>query len=89
MNRSVPGLKLAEWSRQLGLRIAAGPTNAFVQQKRLARESMQMGFGAVLESEARLQAELVQMPEYAEGLAGFIEKRRPDFRSLRPQPKSR
>jgi len=89
VNRSVPGLKLAEWSNQLGLRIAAGPTNAFVQQKRLARESMQMGFGAVLESEARLQAELVQMPEYAEGLAGFIEKRRPDFRSLRPQPKSR
>jgi 2-(1,2-epoxy-1,2-dihydrophenyl)acetyl-CoA isomerase len=85
VNRSMPGLKLLEWSRQLGLRIAAGPTNAFVRQKQLARQSMDMGFEQVLEAEAKLQGELVRMPEYREGLAAFLQKRRPDFRALRDQ----
>ncbi len=82
VNRSVPGLKLGPWSEQMGLRIAAGPTNAYVQQKRLARRALGMGFAEVLEQEARLQADLVTKPEYEEGLKAFMQKRRPDFRSV-------
>ena len=82
VNRSVPGLKLGPWSEQLGLRIAAGPTNAFVEQKQLARRALAMSFAQVLDEEAKLQDRLVKKPEYEEGLKAFMQKRRPDFRSL-------
>lgn len=82
VNRSVPGLKLGPWSEQLGLRIAAGPTNAFMEQKQLARRALTMSFAHVLDEEARLQDRLVKKPEYEEGLKAFMQKRRPDFRSL-------
>lgn len=83
VNRSVPGLKLLEWSTQLGKRIAAGPTTAFTEQKALARRALSMSLPEVFDAEARLQARLVRMPEYAEGLAAFAGKRRPNFRALR------
>jgi 2-(1,2-epoxy-1,2-dihydrophenyl)acetyl-CoA isomerase len=80
VNRSVPGTKLAEWTHQLGCKLAAGPTNAFVGQKRLIRQSENLSYSEVLEAEARLQADLVRRPEYAEGLAAFKQKRQPNFR---------
>jgi 2-(1,2-epoxy-1,2-dihydrophenyl)acetyl-CoA isomerase len=81
VNRSVPGSKLAEWTHQLGCKLAAGPTNAFVGQKRLVRQSESLSYAEVLDAEARLQADLVRRPEYAEGLAAFKQKRKPDFRN--------
>lgn len=83
VNRSVPGAKLREWTTALGKRIAAGPTNAFAGQKALMQRALALDYDTCMEDEARLQASLVGKPEYAEGLAAFFEKRRPDFRKTR------
>jgi len=83
VNRSVPGLKLREWATTLGKRIAAGPLRAYMGQKALMRRSPTLEYPVAMDQEARLQASLVGGPEYAEGLAAFREKRRPDFAKAR------
>jgi len=82
-NRSVPGLKLREWTTALGKRIAAGPLRAYMGQKALMRRSPTLDYATAMDQEARLQASLVGGAEYAEGLAAFRAKRRPDFAKVR------
>lgn len=82
-SRSVPGLKLREWTTALGKRIAAGPLRAYMGQKALMRRSPGLDYAGAMDQEARLQASLVGGPEYAEGLAAFRGKRRPDFAKVR------
>ena len=79
VNRSVAGSRLMAVAHGLGERIAAGPTLAFRRQKDLLRRAASMSWADVNEAEARLQAELVQTADYAEGLAAFNEKRAPRF----------
>lgn len=83
VNRSVPGARLRDRAVELGKRIAAGPTAAFMGQKALMKRSPGLGYADCMDEEARLQASLVGAPEYEEGLAAFKEKRRPDFKKLR------
>jgi 2-(1,2-epoxy-1,2-dihydrophenyl)acetyl-CoA isomerase len=82
VSRSVPGTKLVEWMEALGKRIAAGPARAFKGQKALMRRSLTLSYPDAMLQEAELQASLVGGPEYAEGLAAFREKRRPNFGRL-------
>jgi 2-(1,2-epoxy-1,2-dihydrophenyl)acetyl-CoA isomerase len=82
VNRSVPGAKLREWATALGKRIAAGPTNAYAGQKALMQRAGALDYPTCMDEEAKLQASLVGQREYAEGLAAFRGKRRPDFRKL-------
>ena len=81
VNHSYAGAVLGERAKALGRRIAAGSLRAHMGQKELMRRSLSMGYGEVCEAEAELQNSLMGSPEYAEGLAAFREKRRPDFRS--------
>jgi 2-(1,2-epoxy-1,2-dihydrophenyl)acetyl-CoA isomerase len=79
VNRSVAGSRLLSVALGMAAGIAAGPTLAFRRQKDLLRRSEAMSWADVNEAEARMQAELVQTDDYAEGLAAFNEKRRPRF----------
>lgn len=81
VNRAVPDAVLASTARALAQRIADGPATAYVRQKALVRQSRALDFAAVLAAEAALQGELSHTADYAEGLAAFQAKRRPDFRS--------
>lgn len=83
VNHSYAGRVLRERATELGRRIAGGPLEAYIGQKALMRKSLDMSYDDVCEAEAELQASLMGSAEYAEGLAAFNEKRRPDFRSAR------
>lgn len=81
VNRAMPDAVLASAARRLARRIADGPITAYAGQKALLRQSETMDFAAVLTAEARLQGALSHTVDYAEGLAAFQQKRRPDFRA--------
>ena len=79
VNRSVAGSRLLAVATAMAQRIAAGPTLAFRRQKALLRQAADLTWAEVNEAEAHLQAELVQTDDYREGLAAFVDKRRPRF----------
>ncbi len=81
VNRSVAGSRLMAVTMAMAERIANGPTLAFRGQKALLRRSEGSSWEEINEAEARLQAELVQTDDYAEGLAAFNEKRPPGSRA--------
>ena len=60
-------------------RLAAGPTVALGNMKRALRTGSLRGLADQLELEARLQQEQATTSDYAEGVAAFKEKRRPEF----------
>ncbi len=61
-------------------RLAAGPTGAYGAVKRLLRASATNGLETQMELEARTIADLSLRHDGVEGIAAFVEKRRPDFR---------
>ncbi|HZQ03189.1 MAG TPA: DUF4389 domain-containing protein [Gaiellaceae bacterium] len=58
---------------------AAMPTRAVWQTKRLLDRAVSSELEQQLELEAATQAELVWTPDFAEGVAAFLEKREPAF----------
>jgi 2-(1,2-epoxy-1,2-dihydrophenyl)acetyl-CoA isomerase len=86
VNRSVPGTRLRPRALELARRIARGPVNAFIAEKEFTRRASGLDYDAVCAEEATLQDSLMGSPEYAEGLAGFSEKRAPDFRGIALRP---
>lgn len=87
-NRVVPDGVLKSSTKALAIRIAGGPLAAYVGQKELVRRSADLTHKQVLHHEARLQGALSTTPEYAEGIAAFQSKRRPDFRAAAKGNKS-
>jgi 2-(1,2-epoxy-1,2-dihydrophenyl)acetyl-CoA isomerase len=63
----------------LGNRLAAGPTQAFGSVKRLLRASATSTLAEQLEAEAAEIAYNAAQPDGHEGIAAFVEKRRPRF----------
>ncbi|MFC7356554.1 enoyl-CoA hydratase-related protein [Jejudonia soesokkakensis] len=56
------------------------PTKALGLTKRLLNESMSNGLEEQLALESKLQIESAGTEDYAEGVAAFVEKRRPEFK---------
>lgn len=79
VNRAVPDAVLTSAAQRLARRIADGPTIAYARQKALVRQSHALDLAAILAAEAALQGELSRTADYAEGLAAFEAKRRPNF----------
>jgi 2-(1,2-epoxy-1,2-dihydrophenyl)acetyl-CoA isomerase len=65
---------------QLALKLANMPTKALGMIKELFNKSMANTLEAQLALESKLQIEAAQSEDYAEGVAAFIEKRKPEFK---------
>ena len=65
---------------ELAARLAAGPTQAFLNTKRLVTRELDMDLASSLELEAMTQAHLMSGQDFAEFLAAFSEKRPPQWK---------
>ncbi len=81
VNRSVAGGDLLRRTRDLARQVAAGPTSAFRESKRLVRRLLDenVAFTDVLAAEAEAQGRTSRGHDYREGIGAFQEKRRPTF----------
>jgi 2-(1,2-epoxy-1,2-dihydrophenyl)acetyl-CoA isomerase len=68
----------AQWKARAAA-LAEGPTAALAALKAALRASPQNGLDAQLALEARLQGERGASPDFREGVAAFLEKRKPRF----------
>ena len=80
VNRVVPAAALAEETRRLAERIAAGPPLALRLAKRLVNRAAASDLPDALDAEAAAQAITVTSEDHQEGLQAFFEKRAPRFR---------
>lgn len=80
-SRAVPADDLQEFTRAAAVKAASGPTQAFLESKRLldAVAEAHLGPRAALAAESAAQVRLSRTPDYAEGFRSFQEKRRPVF----------
>jgi 2-(1,2-epoxy-1,2-dihydrophenyl)acetyl-CoA isomerase len=80
VTRVVPDDELAAEGDKLAARLAAGPTQALGEAKRLLWDGLGRGVYDCLPDEARTVSELSGSADAREGLAAVIEKRRPEYR---------
>lgn len=78
-SRAVPADELLPFTRERVARVAAGPTRALVESRRLIGRLRDERLWAVLADETAAQSALRGTADYREGFAAFQEKRRPDF----------
>ena len=75
----VPADRLADATRELAQRLAAGPTQGIGLTKRLLNAAEDRSLAEALEAEAALQEIAGRSQDHAEGVAAFGEKREPQF----------
>lgn len=61
-------------------RLAAGPTAAYAESKRLVREGSARDFSGTLAAEHAAQARLGLTADHAAAVSAFLERRKPEFR---------
>ena len=75
----VPDLELADRAAKLAAQMASGPTWALGRIKRLLHDSWTTSLESQLEAETTSISEAAGRGDGREGLAAFVEKRRPTF----------
>ncbi|MEX0667576.1 MAG: 2-(1,2-epoxy-1,2-dihydrophenyl)acetyl-CoA isomerase, partial [Acidimicrobiia bacterium] len=60
--------------------LAAGPTSAYVANRKILFEASASNLPVALEAERVTQGELGRTTLHLEGMRAFLEKRKPDFR---------
>ncbi|WP_119291810.1 2-(1,2-epoxy-1,2-dihydrophenyl)acetyl-CoA isomerase PaaG [Azohydromonas sediminis] len=70
----------ADTVKALAQRLAAMPTKALADTRRAIDTAAQLSYADALRLEADLQRELGRAHDYREGVAAFLEKRKPTFR---------
>jgi 2-(1,2-epoxy-1,2-dihydrophenyl)acetyl-CoA isomerase len=78
--RSVPDDQLMLVAKKLAENLAARPTLGIGYTKSLLNRSFTNDLAQQLELEALFQAEAAKTLDYAEGIASFVEKRKPQFK---------
>jgi 2-(1,2-epoxy-1,2-dihydrophenyl)acetyl-CoA isomerase len=78
VNWVVPGDRLAAETAHLAQRLAAGPTRAFAEAKRLVNQSLEP-LGKQMEQELQAFSRCARGPDLREGVTAFVEKRKPLF----------
>jgi 2-(1,2-epoxy-1,2-dihydrophenyl)acetyl-CoA isomerase len=63
----------------LAQRLAKGPATALAQTKALLNQAMFGDLETVMENERQSLCRLGDQPDFAEGIAAFFEKRKPNF----------
>ena len=71
---------LAARTAELAAELAALPTRAIGMTKRLIAHALTATVEQQIEREAELQTAATQTDDFEEGVAAFLEKRKPDFR---------
>jgi len=77
--RCVDDAQLVAEAQALAERLAAMPTAALAQTRRILDDATTMSLDEALATEARVQGRLSQAHDFAEGVAAFFEKRPPKF----------
>lgn len=79
VNRVVPVDALHAEGERLAQRLAAGPTQALGQLKRLLRTAPQNDLSTHLDAEAQAFLSCAQTADFTEGVGAFLDKRKPTF----------
>jgi 2-(1,2-epoxy-1,2-dihydrophenyl)acetyl-CoA isomerase len=80
VNWVVPADQLAQETARIAHRLANGPTLAHGEAKRLMDHSLERSIETQMEEELMAFARCARTRDLAEGVAAFIEKRKPAFR---------
>jgi 2-(1,2-epoxy-1,2-dihydrophenyl)acetyl-CoA isomerase len=80
VNRVVPADRLVGEARELARRLAAGPTTAYAEIKRLLLQSTGASLSETLDAERQAQLRVAESRDFKEGVRAFFEKRAPSFR---------
>lgn len=78
--RICPPEELLAQAVTLGDEFAAGPTTAYVANRKILFGATASNFSAALEAERVTQGELGRTALHREGMSAFLDKRKPDFR---------
>jgi 2-(1,2-epoxy-1,2-dihydrophenyl)acetyl-CoA isomerase len=79
VNWVVPAAELEVRTAALAERLASGPTAAFGRTKKLMHSTWEQPMAAQLDDELRAFAACAAGPDFKEGIAAFVEKRKPRF----------
>jgi len=79
VNHVLPDHELGGYVSDLLQRLAEGPTRSYAGTKRQLNAWAYSRLEEQLDLEARIQQEMVQSPDFREGVAAFLEKRSAKF----------
>jgi len=80
VTRVVPDKDLFQEAMKLAKELAAGPTKAFGATKRLIQGALTDSFEGQMKNESASIAKMARTADAREGIAAFLEKRRPDYK---------
>lgn len=80
VSRVVPVDGLLDEAMSYAEELASGPTRAIGMMKDMLNRSFESDLGAALDREAALQGIAVGTADVAEGVAAFLQKRKPEFK---------
>ena len=80
IDRVVPDDDLYDAAMEQAKIFAAGPTKAYGATKRLLQETWDAGLETQMDRETRSIGALTRTADAVEGIDGFVNKRKPDFK---------